>query len=128
MEFQVETFNLSESKKKTFVVQVKNYKIVVDIFHTCHKLTWYSAIAHKFTRIYPVCSTYELTKICVKNCTIDLKKNNLYFVHWPLVHYTALHWLSEVIRRFYTKLLENLLDFSQVGNAVFGPTEHFKIK
>ena len=36
----------------------------------------------RFTRIYPVCSTYELTKqfmkICVKNCPIDLKKNNLY--------------------------------------------------
>ena len=27
----------------------------------------------------PVCPTYELTKkICVKNCAIDLKKNNLY--------------------------------------------------
>ena len=25
-------------------------------------LTWYSAIVHKFTRIYSVCSTYELTK------------------------------------------------------------------
>ena len=45
-------------------------------------MTWYSAIVHKFTRVYPVCSTSELTKqvmeICVKNCAIDLKKNNLY--------------------------------------------------
>jgi hypothetical protein len=32
-----------------------------------------------------VCSSYELTKqfmkICVKNCAIDLKKNNLYESH-----------------------------------------------
>ena len=43
-----------------------------------------SAIVHKFTKIYAVCSTYELTKqfmlICVKNCAIDLKKNNLYSI------------------------------------------------
>ena len=56
--------------------------MVINFFHISHNLTWYSAIVHKFTRIYPVCSTYELTKqfmqICVKRCTIDLKKNNLY--------------------------------------------------
>ena len=45
-----------------FVVQVNNYEIVVNFFHISHNLTWYSAIVHKFTRIYPVCSTYELTK------------------------------------------------------------------
>ena len=43
-------------------VQVNNYEIVVNFFHIGHNLTWYSAIVHKFTRIYPVCSTYELTK------------------------------------------------------------------
>ena len=43
-------------------VQVKNCEIVVKFFHISHNLTWYSAIAQKFTRIYPVCSTYELTK------------------------------------------------------------------
>ena len=45
-----------------FILQVNNYEIVVNFFHTNHNLTWYSAIVHKFTRIYPVCSTYELTK------------------------------------------------------------------
>ena len=43
-------------------IQVNNYEIVVNLFHISHNLTWYSAIFHKFTRIYPVCSTYELTK------------------------------------------------------------------
>ena len=43
-------------------VQVNNYEIVVNFFHISHNLAWYSAIVHKFTRIYPVCSTYELTK------------------------------------------------------------------
>ena len=37
-------------------------RLVVNFFHISHNLTWYSAIVHKFTRIYPVCSTYELTK------------------------------------------------------------------
>ena len=66
------------------VLQVTNYEMVVNLFQTSHNLTWYSASVHKFTSIYPVCSTYELTKqfmqICVKNCAIDLKKNNLYLV------------------------------------------------
>ena len=60
-------------------MQANDYEIVVNCFHISHDLTWYSAIAHKFTRIYPVCSTYELTNVNgVKNCTIDLKKNSLY--------------------------------------------------
>ena len=45
-----------------FYVQVNNYEIVANFFYISHNLTWYSAIVHKFTRIYPVCSTYELTK------------------------------------------------------------------
>ena len=57
------------------IIQVNNYEMVVIFFHISHNLTWYSTIAHKFTRIYPVFSTYELTKqiicryhqICVKN-------------------------------------------------------------
>ena len=44
------------------ILQVNNYEIIVKFFHICHNLTWYSAIVHKFTRLYPVCSTYELTK------------------------------------------------------------------
>ena len=64
------------------VLQVSNYEIIVNFFLISHNLTWYSAIVHKFIRIYPVCSTYELKKqfmyICVKNCAIDPKKNNLY--------------------------------------------------
>ena len=43
------------------LLQVNNYEIVGRFFHICHNLTWYSAIVH-FTRIYPVCSTYELKK------------------------------------------------------------------
>ena len=65
----------------------------LNFFHISHNLTWYSAIVHKFTRIYPVCSTYELTKqfieICVKNCAIDPKMNNLYpstyLAHSPVI-------------------------------------------
>ena len=67
------------------LLQVNNYEIVVKFFHICHNLTWYSDIVHKFTRISTVCSTYELTKqfmeICVNNCAIDLKKNNLYYTY-----------------------------------------------
>ena len=44
------------------ILQVNNYDIVVKFFHNSHNLTWYSAIVHKFTRINPICSTYELTK------------------------------------------------------------------
>ena len=43
-------------------LQVNDYEIVVKFFHISQNLTWYSAIVPKFTRIYPVCSTYELTK------------------------------------------------------------------
>ena len=46
----------------TCSLQVNNYEIVINFFYISHNLTWYSAIVHKFTRIYPVCSTYELTK------------------------------------------------------------------
>ena len=40
------------------------YRLIImrSSYHISHNLTWYSAIVHKFTRIYPVCSTYELTK------------------------------------------------------------------
>ena len=43
-------------------LQVNNYEIVVKVFHISHNLTQYSAIVHKFTRICPVCLSYELTK------------------------------------------------------------------
>ena len=73
----------------TLFIQVNNYKIVEKIFHISHNLTWYSEIVQRFTRISKVCSTYELTKhfieISVKNCAINLKKNNLYpilFLSW----------------------------------------------
>ena len=46
----------------TEIIQVNNYEIIIKNFHISHNLTWYSAIVHKFTRIYPVNSTYELTK------------------------------------------------------------------
>ena len=46
----------------TYYVQVNNYEIVVTFFHISNNLTWYSAIVHKFTRIYPVCSSNEMTK------------------------------------------------------------------
>ena len=45
----------------TILVQVNDYEIVVKKFHISHNLTRYSAIVHKFTRIYPVWSTYEVT-------------------------------------------------------------------
>ena len=49
-------------ENKMVYVQVNNYEIIINFFHVSHNLTWYSAIVHKFTRIYQVCSTYELTK------------------------------------------------------------------
>ena len=40
------------------------FVIYVHFFHTSHKLTSYClVIVHKFTRIYPVCTTYELTEL-----------------------------------------------------------------
>ena len=50
------------NKNEWTLVQVNKYEIVVKIFHISHNLTWSSAIVHKFTRIYQVFSTYELTK------------------------------------------------------------------
>ena len=44
------------------LLQVHNYEIIVKFFDISHNLTWYSAIVHKFTKIYLFCSTYELTK------------------------------------------------------------------
>ena len=62
-------------------LQINNYEIVKTIFHISHNLTWYSKIVQRTTRISKFCSTHELTKqfmeICVKNCAINLKKNNL---------------------------------------------------
>ena len=45
------------------IIQVNNCEIVVNFFHSSHNLTWYSKIVQKFNKIYPVCSTYELTRI-----------------------------------------------------------------
>ena len=47
---------------KTKYLQVNDYEIVVIFFRISHNFTWYSASVHKFTRIYPVCSTYELIR------------------------------------------------------------------
>ena len=55
LKFSLRKYNVNK-------VQVNNYEIVVKFFHISHKLTWYSAIVHEFTRIYQVCSTYDLTK------------------------------------------------------------------
>ena len=49
-------------KLEDFFLQVNNCEIIVNFFLISHNLTWYSAIVHRFTRIYPVCSTCELTK------------------------------------------------------------------
>ena len=48
-------------KKKVDILQVNNYEIVVKCFGISHNLTWYSVIVYKFTRIYQVCSTHEMT-------------------------------------------------------------------
>ena len=45
-----------------YPLQVDNYEIVINFFHISHNLTRYSAIVHRFTRIYPVFSSYEQTK------------------------------------------------------------------
>ena len=58
-EVQTPTF-FKNFKIRYCSVQVNNYEIVVIFFHISHNLTGYSAIVHKCTRIYPVCSTYEL--------------------------------------------------------------------
>ena len=47
------------------LVQVNDYETaLIFFFHISHNLTWYSAIVHKFTRVYPVCSTYEHDDSC----------------------------------------------------------------
>ena len=56
LSFNIDIFN------RDIHVQVNNYEITVNFFHISHNYGWYSAIVHKFTRIYPVCSNYELTK------------------------------------------------------------------
>ena len=55
-------------EKKTEYVQVNNYEIIVKIFNISHNLTWYSAIVHKFTRIYPDFSTWTDKTIHVNLC------------------------------------------------------------
>ena len=65
------SFGIGKLQEFLTDLQVNDYEIVVNILHISHNLTWYSAIVQKFTIIYPVCSTFELTKqfmkICVKN-------------------------------------------------------------
>ena len=57
-----------------------------------------------FTRISKVCSTYELTEqfmeICAKNCTIDLKKNNLYEVFYEILS------IEHEVRKYLVKSSE----------------------
>ena len=48
----------NRQRPKCLYIQVTNYEIVVNFFHISHKLTWYLAMVHKFTRIYLVCPTY----------------------------------------------------------------------
>ena len=45
-------------------LQINDYEIVINSFISAfsHNLTGFSAIVHKFTKIYPVFSNYELTK------------------------------------------------------------------
>ena len=50
------------------------YEIVPNFPHISHNLTWYSAIVPKFTRIFPVCSTYELTKPFLKRISQSISK------------------------------------------------------
>ena len=70
---------LEKSSTKWCQIQVNNYEIVVNFLHISHNLTWYSAIVHKFTRIYPVCSTYELTKQFMEKIAQSISKRiNLY--------------------------------------------------
>ena len=52
------------NRNSNVLLQVNNYEIIINFFHISHILTWYS-IVREFTRIYPVCSTYELTKLFV---------------------------------------------------------------
>ena len=57
-------------------IQVNNHEIVVNFFHISHNLTWYSAIVHKFTRIYAVCSTYEQHKTIHVNLCKKLRNQS----------------------------------------------------
>ena len=56
-----------------YILQVNNYEIIVIFFHTSHNLTD-SLIALKFTRIFPVLSTYELAKQFVMLCKFIFAK------------------------------------------------------
>ena len=82
----------------SWLFKVANILVNNYFFHISHKLTRYSAIVHKFIRIYQnlpeftqfvrefVCSTYELTNQFMKICAINLKKNNLYWSRVSLKH------------------------------------------
>ena len=73
-------------------IQGNNYEIVINFVHISHNLTWYTADVHKFTRIYPVCSTYELTKqfmyICVKKLRNQSQKEQ------PVLHSMFWKWIK----------------------------------
>ena len=74
-------------------IQVDYYEIVKLFFHIRHNLTWYSAIVHKFTRIYLVCSTYDKT-IHVKlrkKYTINLKRITCARENWALFYTKAIN-------------------------------------
>ena len=113
--------------KETFSLQVDNYEIIVNFFQSSHDLTWYSAIVHKSTRIYPVCSTYELAKqfmwICVKNCAIDLKQKNLYYWQYLLYHCRIAilkQWVLQLIL-LLTLLCKGYFQCSKCNNAEMIP-------
>ena len=105
-------FDLIKKEQISRLLQVNDYKIVVNFFHISNNLTWYLAIVHEFTRIYPVCWTYELKEtihvnLC-KNCAIDLKKNNLY---WKLSQGSFFGRIQETI--FFVR---DLLTFTRAEN------------
>ena len=79
----------------SYKVQVNNYEIVENFSHVIQNLTWYSAIVHKFARIYPVMnwqnnSCKKLKKLAVHfyglNHGLRTPREEIAFTARPKIH------------------------------------------
>ena len=67
-----------------YPIRIKLFRLIWKDFLLLHhsvaqispNLTWYSAIVHKFTRIYPVYSNYELEKTIHENLCKQLRNGS----------------------------------------------------
>ena len=62
-----------------YIIQANDYEIVVEFFNISHDLKWHSAIVHKFTKIYPVCSSQFWIRVFIMLWFMKFEKNCLPF-------------------------------------------------